>query len=170
MQMKFPPLLAMSLTAIPLPVVARATRLMFSSVMKAHPGIFDRLGAHAEKRYLFMPADLPFTFLIVPAGRMIEVARRTTRQEADATIEGPLFLLLAVLEGRYDADALFFSRDVTVTGDMEAMLALRNALDDCDIDLPVDLAAVAGPFGPFVSRTAGYVREKALSGEGRRWN
>ncbi len=36
-------------------------------------------------------------------------------------------MLLALLEGRCDADALFFSRDLKVIGeDMEAMLAMRE--------------------------------------------
>ena len=81
----------------------------------------------------------------------------------------------APLEGKLDGDALFFSRDITVTGDMEAMLALRNALDDCNVDLPADLSKATGPFAPLVQNIAGYVRDKALNvkapdhGE-RTWN
>lgn len=79
-------------------------------------------------------------------------------------------MLLALLEGKLDGDALFFSRDITVTGDMEAMLALRNALDDCNIDLPSDLGTSAGPFAPMVRGIANYVRSKALGKEATGWN
>ncbi|MNL57055.1 SCP-2 sterol transfer family protein [compost metagenome] len=108
--------------------------------------------------------------MVEPSRPAITVIRAVQPAETDAAIEGPLYLLLALLEGKYDADALFFSRDLSVTGDMEAMLALRNALDDCDIDLPLDLGAMAGPFGPLVTRAAGYVRERALKEEAPAWN
>ena len=41
---------------------------------------------------------------------------------------------------------MFFSRDLLVEGDIEAVLALRNALDDAEIDLLSEAAAVFGPF------------------------
>jgi predicted lipid carrier protein YhbT len=96
--------------------------------------------------------------------------RKPADVAADAVVEGPLFLLLALLEGRSDADALFFSRALAVTGDMEAMLALRNALDGCEIDLPRDLGASAGPLAPLVSRAAEAIRRRALAGENAAWN
>jgi predicted lipid carrier protein YhbT len=48
---------------------------------------------------------------------------------------------------------------------MEAMLALRNALDDCNVDLPADLGRGAGPFAPVVRTIAGFVRGKALAAD-----
>ena len=61
-------------------------------------------------------------------------------------------------------------RDLTVTGDMEAMLALRNALDDSSIDLPDDLGSLAGPLAPLVTGTARYIRKQALEGKTATWN
>ena len=75
-----------------------------------------------------------------------------------------------VEKAKLDADALFFSRDITVTGDMEAMLALRNALDDCNVDLRADLGASTGPFGPAVRSVAEFIRRQALKGETPSWN
>ncbi|AGH97674.1 hypothetical protein A11S_851 [Micavibrio aeruginosavorus EPB] len=37
-----------------------------------------------------------------------------------------------MIDGRYDGDALFFSRDIYIEGDTEAVVCLRNALDDID--------------------------------------
>lgn len=89
-------------------------------------------------------------------------------------MEGELVLLLALLEGRIDGDAVFFSRDLAVSGDMEAMLALRNALDDCEINLPSDLADMAGPLAPLVRRAGEQIRERALGRvlkeEAPQWN
>ena len=76
----------------------------------------------------------------------------------------PMLTLLALLEGRIDGDAVFFSRSLSVTGDMEAMLALRNALDDCSFDLPRDLAAMAGPLALPFRRIAEVIRHRALRG------
>ncbi|RXX15758.1 ubiquinone anaerobic biosynthesis accessory factor UbiT [Brucella canis] len=153
------------------PLVSR----VFHQVIRAHPGLFERLGEHVNKRFGFRPSDLPFAFLVEPGKPRISVFRQDAAFEADAAIEGPLVMLLALLEGKLDGDALFFSRDITVTGDMEAMLALRNALDDCNVDLPADLGNGAGPFGPVVRSIAGYIREKALSAdahdrEAHSWN
>jgi len=41
--------------------------------------------------------------------------------------------MIELLEGRADGDALFFSRTLTVEGDMEAVVALRNAIDGSEI-------------------------------------
>jgi hypothetical protein len=80
---------------------------------------------------------------------------------ADAMVKGPLVLLLALLEGRVDGDAEFFARELDVSGDMEAIVALRNALDDSSIDLPSDLAPIAGPLAVSAQR--------GLSGSGPRY-
>ena len=168
--MRIPPAMAAPLNFLPLFVIQRAVNLVFAQVMSRHPALLDRLGEHAAKRYGFSPPDLPLSFVVEPSQPAITVMRAGPLAVTDAAIEGPLYLLLALLEGKYDADALFFSRDLSVTGDMEAMLALRNALDDCDIDLPLDLGAMAGPFGPLVTRAAGYVRQRALAEEAPAWN
>ena len=168
--MNLPPLVAGPLRHAPLPLVRAATRLVFSKVLQRHPGLFDRLGAEASKRFAFVPTDLPFSFLIQPDRRTISVSRKTAFLRADATAKGPILLLLALLEGRIDGDAVFFSRDLTVSGDMEAILALRNALDDCSFDLPRDLGASAGPFCPLVMRAATRIRERALAGGDRAWS
>ena len=168
--MNLPALVARPLGHAPLPLVRAATRLVFAKVMKRHPGLFDRLGPEASKRFAFVPTDLPFAFLIEPARRRISVERKKTPVRADATATGPILLLLALLEGRIDGDAVFFSRDLSVSGDMEAILALRNALDDCSFDLPRDLGASAGPLGPLVTLAAERIRERALAGGDRAWS
>jgi O2-independent ubiquinone biosynthesis accessory factor UbiT len=163
--MQVPPLVTLPLSLMPLPVLETATRMLFSRILKTHPGLFSRLGEYESKRFAFSPSDLPLTFVINPAKPEIHLYRKQDAPLADSNVEAPLFTLLALLEGHLDADALFFSRDLTVTGDMEAMLAMRNALDDFDIDLPRDLAAIGGPLGPLFQRAANHIRRHALSEE-----
>ena len=164
-----PPLLVKPVDLAPLWLVERVARHLFSGVLKAHPDLFERLGDYRQTRYGFSPVDLPLHFTVVPAMEMLTVSRGAAPL-VDARIEGPLVLLLGLLEGRCDADALFFSRDLSVTGDMEAMLALRNALDDSAIDLPRELGALAGPFSSLVTGAAQHIRARALQGRETPWN
>ncbi|AJY46043.1 ubiquinone anaerobic biosynthesis accessory factor UbiT [Martelella endophytica] len=168
--MRLPPALAIPFDLVPIALAERTANLLLQKLMRKHPALFERLGEHKSKHYAFRPVDLPFVFLIAPAEEEVTVLRSDCSVEADATVEGPFFILLALMEGRLDGDALFFSRDLAVSGDMEAMLALRNALDDCDIDLPSDLSSLAGPFAPMVAHTAARIRGKVLFEEPRAWN
>jgi O2-independent ubiquinone biosynthesis accessory factor UbiT len=162
--MILPRRLTQLLDRVPLAVVQRLAELVFTQAIKQHPRLFDRLGPHAAKRYRFTPADLDISFVIEPDRKRIRVYRKKAAPPVDAAAAGPIVTLLALLEGRLDGDAVFFSRSLTLTGDMEAMLALRNALDDCGFDLPSDLAPVAGPFAPAFRQLAERLRERALAG------
>nr|WP_295887378.1 SCP2 sterol-binding domain-containing protein [uncultured Devosia sp.] len=162
--MLLPRQLTSVLDRVPLTIVQRVVSLVFAQAMKQHPGLFDRLGDNASRRYRFTPAELDWSFVIRPSLRHIKVYRKDKAPPVDAAASGPMVTLLALLEGRLDGDAVFFSRSLTLTGDMEAMLALRNALDDCDFDLPTDLSAAAGPFSSAFRRLGERVRDRALAG------
>ncbi|WP_029620837.1 ubiquinone anaerobic biosynthesis accessory factor UbiT [Pseudorhizobium marinum] len=160
--MRLTSLLAMPLDALPIIPVQHVTQRLFQRLLEAHPDLFDRLGEYRGCRFSFTPTDLPLIFLVEPGGPSLSLKRKGAVVSADAGVEAPLVMLLALLEGRCDADALFFSRDLQVSGDMEAILALRNALDDCDIDLPRDLAQLGGPLAPLCAKFATEVRRRAL--------
>ncbi|MCC8934837.1 ubiquinone anaerobic biosynthesis accessory factor UbiT [Rhizobium sp. 'Codium 1'] len=170
--MQISSILALPLKAVPLvplvPIELVAGRL-FKLLLSAHGDMFERLGTYKSSRFSFVPTDLPLVFLIEPDLQRLKVVRKGDAFTADAGVEAPLVMLLALLEGRCDADALFFSRDLKVIGDMEAMLAMRNALDDCDIDLPRDLARIGGPAAPIVHRLAEKIRSQSLK-ETPSWN
>lgn len=162
--MRIPPLLAVPIDLVPLKAIEHAAALLFRRLVAEHPDLFERLEEHKTKRFAFIPSDLPLVFLVEPGPPRLSVLRKPVSAASDASVEAPLLLLLTLLEGRCDADALFFSRDLTVGGDMEAMLAMRNALDDCDIDLPWDLSRLGGPLAPLLSRAAAQVRRRAMEG------
>ncbi len=50
-----------------------------------------------------------------------------------------------MIDGQTDSDALFFNRKLSVTGDTEAIVALRNALNDMDATLADDVAVACSP-------------------------
>lgn len=164
-------LFSRGIAGIPRPVVRIIAARTFAAVLRRHPDLFDRLGDEARKRYAFEPLELPFVFVIEPARCTLKVSHKSVRIRADATISGSIFLLLELLEGRSDGDAAFFSRDLKVAGDMEAILALRNALDNGGVDLPSDIGASVGVFGPLVTHAAGILRDHALSRRTQpKWN
>lgn len=53
--------------------------------------------------------------------------------------------LLALLEGRIDSDALFFTREIVIAGDTSAVVALRNVLDRETIVLLDEASSLLGP-------------------------
>ena len=59
-----------------------------------------------------------------------------------------------MIHGTLDGDALFFSRDITIEGNTDAILALRNAIDAAEIDLPGEVADLFGPFSPAAQKLA----------------
>jgi O2-independent ubiquinone biosynthesis accessory factor UbiT len=168
--MQLPDALALPLRLVPVAVIELSARMLFRQVLAQHPSLFDRLGSHASKRFGFLPRDLDLAFAIDPWRRRLSVARRASAPRVDAAVSGSILTLLALLEGRIDGDAVFFSRELTITGDMEAMLALRNALDDCGIDLPRDLGAAAGPAGPAVTAVASRLRDVLLARKASPWS
>ena len=58
------------------------------------------------------------------------------------------------MHGAFDGDALFFSRDLIIEGDTEAVLALRNAIDNEEIDLAAEVTALFGPLERLVETPA----------------
>ncbi len=129
-------------------------------VATSHPELFGRLGEHAGKRFLIDPVNLPFVLVLQPdAARPRLVARRRhPMPDHDAAISGSFGVLFAMIDGRLDGDALFFSRDLMISGDTEAVVALRNALDDLDENVVDSLAAAFGPLAPPARLAASLLR------------
>ncbi len=121
------------LPLLPLEVIARR---LLSNAMAARPSFAERLGEYVGRSFAIDPVDCPFVFLIKPEkGRTdLRVVRQTDAEDYDARIAAPLVVLLGMIDGTYDGDALFFSRDLSIEGDTEAVLALRNALENAELD------------------------------------
>lgn len=172
-----PPAVRFGLSLLPLAPLAWAVDRVIQSIAKRHPRLFQRLGPHTNKRFRIEPTDLPFVFALEPHpdAPRLTVHRARSRWPHQARIAGPLAALLGLLHGAYDGDALFFSRDIVIEGDVEAVLALRNALDDAELDLASEASAVLGPLSspvesllrgvsPAVSRVTGLAITRARDG------
>lgn len=155
--------IALAMRPLPLRPLGLALSHFSRCVSDAHPGMLRRLGAYAQRSVLIDPTDLPFTLRMDPsAGPRITAHRRGQAPAADARIAGPVAAMIGMLHGQYDGDALFFSRDLTIEGDTEVVLALRNALDDAELDLSEELAQQSGPLAAPLRRLVGLVER--LSG------
>ncbi len=144
---RFPAAGAIALRFAPLVPVSLAGARLVKTLGRRHPGLFARLGEQAGKIFLIDPIDLPLVFRLAPRadGPRLEAFRRGSAGPWDARIGGPLAALLGMVHGVYDGDALFFSRDLVIEGDTGAVLALRNAIDNEEIDLAAEVAAQFGP-------------------------
>ena len=141
------------LAPVPLALLQPIFTRIATHVAQARPELFNRLGAHAGKRFLIDPIDLPFVLVLTPEPELPRMSahRRSERPAHDAAIAGTFFNLLDMIDGSLDGDALFFSRDLQVSGDTEAVVALRNALDDFEGSA---LDSVVASFGPLSAPAA----------------
>ncbi len=135
------------LRLLPLPLLQPILSLIGTSVARSQPDVFERLGPHAHKTFIIDPTDLPFVLVLrpKPEAPALSARRRADTPYSHARIAGSFLRLFQLVDGSLDGDALFFSRKLLVTGDTEAVVALRNALDDIDGGL---VAAVTHAFGP----------------------
>jgi len=161
----FTPILLASLALQPLPVklfTPIAARIL-KKIELSYPDIFDRLKPLGSCQFSIVPTDFHCHFYVSLENGAAQISVLPKGQSIDqpvgtvtATISGPLLSLLKLLEGRVDGDALFFSRELTVEGDTEAVLTLRNAVDSADISLEKMLTSRSRRLQP--------IAQKAVSG------
>jgi len=135
------------LAGVPLALLQPILTHIATHVARSRPELFARLGPHTDKLFLIDPIDFPFVLVLRPdaARPYLKASRRYERPRHDAAIAGTFLNLLGMMDGSLDGDALFFSRDLRVTGDTEAVVALRNALDDVEGSA---LDTIVSAFGP----------------------
>ncbi|MBL6945073.1 MAG: SCP2 sterol-binding domain-containing protein [Rhodospirillales bacterium] len=147
----FSPILLAGFLARPLPlfVLQPMLAIALKALRGRHPGLFERLSGMNSPSFLVDPVDLPFAFVLETDPQNVSLVAVSQDQAAQAgttaTIRGPLLALIDLMEGRIDGDALFFKRDLAIEGETEAVVALRNAIDDAEIDLISDVLTLFGP-------------------------
>ncbi len=77
------------------------------------------------------------------AASVVRVTGKSGSFPCDVVIRGPLLMLLGILDGTLDGDALFFHRAIAVSGKTEAVVAMRNAIEDAELR-PSDLLGLRG--------------------------
>lgn len=127
------------------PLLSRIVR----RIADRHPSLFARLGPHQSTDFLIDPVDLPLVLHLRPDPQalVLRAVPRRAAPRAGAVIRGRFLLLLELLDSQEDGDAAFFSRDLEVGGDTEAVVRLRNALDDVDGSIAGETAEMFGAPG-----------------------
>lgn len=153
---EFPTLLARALiAAAPRPAIEIGAAALLAAIGRNHPGLFRVLAEQQRARILVEATDAGRRFLLSYGGGppSLKLADENAEERADAELKGAFAALLALLEGRSDGDALFFTRELTVAGDMAAVVTLRNVLDRETISVLDDAASLLGPLH-YIGRAA----------------
>lgn len=158
----------MALPPFATPLIGRLAQSFATRLWQRHRENFDRLEEYQDTVFLIDPTDLPLLFLLemAPQGPQLKTMNRADPQHQDhqgaATIRGSIQALLDMAEGKVDGDSLFFARDLRIQGDTEAVVALRNAIDDAEIDFVEEIASAFGPLAKPAANVTG--RAIALAG------
>lgn len=145
--LQLPGIVNFLLRPIPLPLLRLFLSPIATHIARTRPQLFARLGPHASKRFLIDPVDLPFGLMLAPdpARPVLDAYRREQTPRHDARIAGSFLDLFGMVDGTVDGDALFFSRELQISGDTEAVVALRNALDDMEGSIVDNVSEAFGP-------------------------
>ncbi|MDE2181601.1 MAG: SCP2 sterol-binding domain-containing protein [Alphaproteobacteria bacterium] len=146
-----PPVVSHAAGILPLFPLEIAGRHLLANALAARPSFASRLGEHAGRTFAIDPVDCPFVFLMTPGQEQpsVRLVRRKLASGYDARIAAPLLVLIGMIDGTYDGDALFFSRDLVIEGDTGAVLALRNAIENAELDPSTVLGLPRNLRGPF---------------------
>ncbi|MBL8903195.1 MAG: SCP2 sterol-binding domain-containing protein [Rhizobiales bacterium] len=145
--LKLPVVIGKLLAPLPLFPLQFILSRMVKGITQRRPEFFARLGPHIGSSYALDVTELPFVLLLKPNPQKPEMTahRRSEKIASDASISGPFMDLFKVLDGRGDSDAMFFSGNIKVSGNTEAAVCLRYALDDLEGSVIEDLLHMGGP-------------------------
>ncbi|MBK5933192.1 sterol-binding protein [Rhodovulum imhoffii] len=134
---------------MPLFVLRPILKRIVTKIAAENPDMFDRLGPHRHAYFLIDPVNMPFMLYLRPDPDALDfrAVSRNNQLPHVACISGTFLDLLTLMDAEQDGDALFFSRDLVVTGDTEAVVCLRNALDDVDEPIAESVADMFGAPG-----------------------
>jgi len=134
---------------LPLFILQPVLRRIVKRVASNNPDMFGRLGPHIQANFVIEPTGLPFVLFLHPDpdNLILKACSRNAIPDHDARISGGFTDLLMLVDGDVDGDALFFARDLTITGNTEAVVCLRNAIDDVDGSIAENIADMFGAAG-----------------------
>ncbi len=140
--------LGIGLSFVPPLILQRLADRILQSVHAASPRLQERLLEADGKTFLFICSDMPFQLMLsIQQGMMIpRVLPKSSFPHTDVSIHAASPVLISLLEGTADGDALFFSRDLETEGDTEALLIFRHALDNEPLALRSLFLSLFGPF------------------------
>lgn len=128
-----------------------------SRIAARHPELLERMAPLQGRRIVVEAHGLPDLLAVDFGATGLDVCLidSAAGESAVARIAGDLPALVDLAEGRADGDALFFQRRISIEGETEAVVLLRNALDGAEIDLVGDAFPPLRPLAEPLRRLAG---------------
>ena len=148
--------LGLALSFLPQKMLEYSAQKITKNLNNLHPNLGERLSDANGKSFALVLEDMQLNaILYIDDGRIsCNLLDKFVKPTADVIIQGTSTALLDLLEGRCDGDALFFSRTLNVEGDTEALLVLRNALDNEQILLRDIVCSMFGRLSGVASHVA----------------
>ena len=115
------------LKVMPLWVDAIGAGAFISSVIGKNPLLRERLAEIDDKIFFFEATDIRKGFFLHIKAMDIKIVPHMARKP-DVTMKGEVKLLIDVFLGKIDADTVFFSRKLEVSGDTAVAIHLKNIL------------------------------------------
>ena len=115
------------LKAMPLWADAIGAGAFISSVLEKNPHLKERLFEIDDKIFFFEATDIGKGFYLHIKDKDIKIVPHMTRKP-DVVMKGKVKLLVDVFLGKIDADTVFFSRRLEVSGDTATAIHLKNIL------------------------------------------
>ncbi len=119
--------LALPLRIMPLCMEATALGVFIDSVLRDNPRLMERFLELEGKLFLFEATDIGKSFHLLIEPERVRVIPHASRAP-DVVMKGEFKVLTGLLLGTVDADTVFFSRRLEITGDTAAALHLKNIL------------------------------------------
>ncbi|MGO1117833.1 ubiquinone anaerobic biosynthesis accessory factor UbiT [Rhodovibrionaceae bacterium A322] len=168
MPAELPPFVAQTTRHLPLFPLERFLQMATNRAYLRHREKLDRLEPYMNLGFAINPTDLDWQALLTfqPEHTTLKLTRQPElAAQADVRVSAPLLVLLELLEGRSDGDAHFFSRDLLIEGNTEAILALRNTLDNAEVDFLAEITEIFGPLAAPLRSLLANARQRLRSQE-----
>ncbi|MEE9614357.1 MAG: SCP2 sterol-binding domain-containing protein [Thermodesulfobacteriota bacterium] len=122
-------LVRLPLRCVPRWIEAIGAGAFISGVVERNPRFRARLKELQGKVFLFEATDIAKNFHLRITGDDIMVVPNIVG-EPDVTMRGEVRVLVDLLLGREDADTVFFSRKLEISGDTAVAIHFKNILAD----------------------------------------
>ncbi|PVB62360.1 SCP2 sterol-binding domain-containing protein [Labrenzia sp. 011] len=133
--LSLPPVVSTLIEPLPRSPIEALLSVFTRRLVARRPDLLRRLGAVVHVPIAIVPDDMPHAFLLSldADNSRVAICEKNEIGDAEAIIRAPFLVLLGLLDGTYDGDALFFSRDLRIQGRTEYVLALRNTLEEANL-------------------------------------